>query len=397
MIDTKFLAKALIQGGGAVASLISSLALANVVNQADFALYNLVITYLVMFATVSTLGLGTYSIRYISQSSLEVGASYRILLFLLTLILSPLVYLTLYLLNIEEPIALTTLFVMYGYCFQLKSVYQGENKIVFSLLLQTWILPTCVLIFCILSELYKLNIDSVYYLIISLCSLTIIYDSITIKYKPDINTIKLIFKEIKNSLSWLGVNLIQMAYRYIDILMLNLLSVELELIAIYLVATKLNLISNFLLEFYLSIFSYKKSKLIKSKKNLELKRLYKKNQIHLAAFSIFIFIIYVCLGKYILSLYGNEYSSSYSCLIILSIGSIINNMVGPAGQILNLAGYHNENLKITIFGFSLCCLLLFLLTTAYGLTGTATSITIAVIYRNVAMYFSANKLVFKND
>lgn len=394
MIRSQFVIKVILQGGGAGLSLLSSLLLARILNVDDFAIYNLAITYIILFSNICTLGLGNYGVKYISQNDSYIGGSYRLAILLLITTSCIVLFIVLNIIDLKNATTLSATALLFSYCFQLKSILLGENRIKTSLFVQSWILPISVFLFATINFFQELGLNWAYVCIAIVCLIISVIDFIKVNLVFNVSNITIILKQIKESASWMLINLLQISFRYIDVIVLNFLEVGLDKIAIYIVAVKLNLISTFLLDFYLTVYAYKKSKLIKDKELSSLRKLYKKNQIHLSIYSLAIFIIYLFFGKEIIAMYGSEYASSYTILLILCVGALFNNAMGPAGQVLNLSGHQNENLKITFTSAIIAICLLLSLTNHFGILGTAAAISISLIIRNVTMYIFARKKVF---
>lgn len=394
MIRSQFVIKVILQGGGAGLSLLSSLLLARILNVDDFAIYNLAITYVILFSNICTLGLGNYGVKYISQNDSYIGGSYRLAILLLITTSCIVLFIVLNIIDLKNATTLSATALLFSYCFQLKSILLGENRIKTSLFVQSWILPISVFLFATINFFQELGLNWAYVCIAIVCLIISVIDFIKVNLVFNVSNITIILKQIKESASWMLINLLQISFRYIDVIVLNFLEVGLDKIAIYIVAVKLNLISTFLLDFYLTVYAYKKSKLIKEKELSSLRKLYKKNQIHLSIYSLAIFIIYLFFGKEIIAMYGSEYASSYTILLILCVGALFNNAMGPAGQVLNLSGHQNENLKITFTSAIIAICLLLSLTNHFGILGTAAAISISLIIRNVTMYIFARKKVF---
>lgn len=66
--------------------------------------------------------------------------------------------------------------------------------------------------------------------------------------------------------------------------------------------------------------------------------------------TILLVIIFALAGEQILGImFGSSYSQADSILLVLSIGQVINLIVGPSGLVLTLTGHERTMLKITIF------------------------------------------------
>ncbi|MGL4490499.1 MAG: lipopolysaccharide biosynthesis protein [Rhizobiaceae bacterium] len=103
--------------------------------------------------------------------------------------------------------------------------------------------------------------------------------------------------------------------------------------------------------------------------------------------SLAIGIAVLVLGKFLLSLFGPSFTQGYSLLFIMIIGVILRASIGPAESLLNMSG--NERICAAIFALTLALnvgLAVFLIP-AYGLTGAALSISIAMTFETLALMF----------
>ena len=91
-------------------------------------------------------------------------------------------------------------------------------------------------------------------------------------------------------------------------------------------------------------------------------------------------------GKFLLSLFGQDFASGYPLLFILVIGIVARAAVGPAESVLTMSG--QQNVCAAIYGITLCAniALNLSLIPIYGLYGAAWATTIAMIFEAAALY-----------
>ena len=91
-------------------------------------------------------------------------------------------------------------------------------------------------------------------------------------------------------------------------------------------------------------------------------------------------------GKFLLSLFGQEFAAGYPLLFILVIGIIARATIGPAESVLNMAG--QQNICAAVYGVTLLVNILLNVTLIpiYGLYGAAWATTIAMIFEAAALY-----------
>ena len=98
-------------------------------------------------------------------------------------------------------------------------------------------------------------------------------------------------------------------------------------------------------------------------------------------------IILLLTGKFLLSLFGSEFSAGYPLLSILVIGIVARSTIGPAESVLNMSG--QQNICAVIYGVTLLVNVVLNLTLIpkFGLYGAAWATTTAMIFEAAALYF----------
>ena len=100
-----------------------------------------------------------------------------------------------------------------------------------------------------------------------------------------------------------------------------------------------------------------------------------------SVFVVPMFGFLVCFGENIIQLFGRDFVSGYSVMLVLSISQMISTVFGVATSILNMGDRPKLNLKIMVFGAIITILLNMLLIPKWGGLGAAigTSIALATI------------------
>jgi len=99
------------------------------------------------------------------------------------------------------------------------------------------------------------------------------------------------------------------------------------------------------------------------------------------------FFIFLLFGKLILELvFGLEYVSGYSVLVILSIAQIVSVFFGMAGRMLNMMGYQNDTWKGMAAGAVCNVVLNAILIPIYGSNGAALATAISVFIWNMVLW-----------
>lgn len=109
--------------------------------------------------------------------------------------------------------------------------------------------------------------------------------------------------------------------------------------------------------------------------------------------SLLIAALIVLLGKYALELLNPGYVEAYPALLILLIGQLINVAAGPVWLILNMAGMVRYAALGLVVGATVNILVSLLLIPDYGITGVAIgAVTGTIVWNLIQLYFVRRKL-----
>lgn len=98
-------------------------------------------------------------------------------------------------------------------------------------------------------------------------------------------------------------------------------------------------------------------------------------------------IVYVIWGSHILLLFGKEFSGSYSILIILTIGQLINALSGSVALLLNMTGNQNDAAKILTITAMINITMNTILIPSYGAFGAAIATASSTAFWNICMIY----------
>lgn len=394
--------KLFLQGGGAGVSFFASVILANTFSTEDYALYNVLISYLLLFCSFSSLGYGYYSLKLIPQAKDDIS---NLLLVKVTTInlVTVLIPATAILAEFGGDFGLSAfgVFLFYSLILNGKFILQASGKTYFSLLIQNWLLPTSVLLLCAAAHFFsfKAEVGALLNVVALLSFLALV--SVYYQYLFKRHTLigKNLLEQIRNvgdnrtAFTLMLSNGVQISFKFLDVIVLSLMGIPLSLVAIYVAALKLNLICTFLLDFVLHVFSSRFSSLIGMGDKERLWLLFKKIRMILIVYSVSAFFIFVLFGQSILGLFGDEYTSAYTVLLVLSVGGIVNSFSGPSGMLLNLSGFHSISLRYTVYSLLACTLMLPLFVLYFDIIGSALAIAICVSFRNIVLFLKAKNLI----
>jgi O-antigen/teichoic acid export membrane protein len=102
-----------------------------------------------------------------------------------------------------------------------------------------------------------------------------------------------------------------------------------------------------------------------------LARLYKAASRWMFAIGVPAFLVQVLFGRWLLSLFGEEFIAAYPALVILAIGQLVNYSSGVTVDIIRMIGRSGLMLANTVFDVASYVLLNLLLVPRYGLEGAA--------------------------
>ena len=102
-------------------------------------------------------------------------------------------------------------------------------------------------------------------------------------------------------------------------------------------------------------------------------------------FSLPIAASFIIFGERLLSIFGEEFSRGHTTLAILSVGQIINVLMGSVGVLLVIAGYAREVAIATAVCACLNIVLNLILIPPLGMLGTALAVTVNLIAWNVLL------------
>jgi O-antigen/teichoic acid export membrane protein len=108
------------------------------------------------------------------------------------------------------------------------------------------------------------------------------------------------------------------------------------------------------------------------------------------------FVIFIFAGQLVLGIFGAEFKSGYTVLIILSASYLPVAAVGPATRMLGVTGFHNQGLKASLFALILWCLVAPILASSFGIVGAATAALITLTAWSAALWFYVHRCLSIN-
>ena len=106
--------------------------------------------------------------------------------------------------------------------------------------------------------------------------------------------------------------------------------------------------------------------------------------------------IMVLAGKYILALFGAEFSQGQPLLAILALGIIIRASVGPAESLLSMTG--RQNISVLVLAATLICniVLSIALIPLFGVAGAAIATSLSMFFESAALFVAVKRTLGMN-
>jgi len=115
-------------------------------------------------------------------------------------------------------------------------------------------------------------------------------------------------------------------------------------------------------------------------------------------FSVFLITPFVVLGQAFFHLvFGPEFSASYTPLLILLVGQLINSAVGSVGYILNMTGHEKDMLQGIAVAAGINVLLNLALVPECGNIGSAISMSLSMMTWNIYLWWKVYNIVGINS
>jgi O-antigen/teichoic acid export membrane protein len=166
-------------------------------------------------------------------------------------------------------------------------------------------------------------------------------------------------------------------------------------VGVYNLASKLSSLAMLVIISMNIVLAPKISELFKSNKMVELHQTIKSSTWLIIGFTIPIVLVLIFFSEFILSIFGTNFISGKSTLIILAISVLLNVSTGNVDQILNMTNNQKTLKNLTFFGFVLNVLLNFFLIPKYGIDGAAIAGLLTTVCFNFScLYCIKQKLGF---
>ncbi len=97
-----------------------------------------------------------------------------------------------------------------------------------------------------------------------------------------------------------------------------------------------------------------------------------------------VFLAYFFFPSALMSLFGNGFTEGRHLLVVLTIGQLVNVVMGPVGFILMMTGRERKMRNIIAMSFGILALVLVISTGSHGAYGAAWALTGSLVFQNIA-------------
>ena len=164
-------------------------------------------------------------------------------------------------------------------------------------------------------------------------------------------------------------------------------------VGLYAVAFKIAFMSSFFLMVTNAVLAPKVATLFANKEIKKLEKIVQKVTGIMILIGVVLFLLIVFGGKYILPIWGNEFTEGYYPLIILSIGQFFNIAAGCVGLILTLCNEEKKWGYVTLGSAILNSILNIIFIQVWGITGAAIATTTTMMMVNILGVFIVKKSI----
>lgn len=177
-----------------------------------------------------------------------------------------------------------------------------------------------------------------------------------------------------------------------DTIMLGFLS-DTEAVGLYSVASRIAMLTSFMLLVSNSAISPKLAYMYSEGNKKGMQKMVKQTTLGVIITATIFLLLFLFFGKFILSIWGEEFRESYVPLIILCVGQFINVSTGCSGLLLIMCGYEKLHRNISFISVTLNILLNFVGIHYFGIVGAAIATAITIGLENLIKVYYAKKMV----
>lgn len=391
----------------AVSTVLFTLIITRSLNTTESGLFLFFITIVLISSNISRFGVDKNIVKELSSTSnrndskyIKYLHSHLIPIFLISFLLSSLLYL-------DNSILLSYLFPnfrfekisfaffsipFYNICLLIANFFQVKNKAYIYILALNFIQQSFTLILVGIIYITKSNIVLVdicaSYLVGCLVSSLLLYfysiklgKTKVLSFKYDFN---LFYSSIKISLPLFIIVIFNLVLNWSSQFILASFSTP-EEVSLFTVCLRLVMLISFILVAVNSVTAPKYAIFFKSGDILNVRKVFILSIKISIAFSSFVTIFYIYFGKQLLMIFGEEYASAYSILLVMMIGQIVSVLCGSVSYVLQMKGEYKTVMLFNILSGVFSIILSYILIDHYGLLGAAATYSISMAILNLAL------------
>lgn len=206
----------------------------------------------------------------------------------------------------------------------------------------------------------------------------------------NIRKAKVLYEKDKWLKSWLPLTFLAGMWvinSQVDIVMLGLLRPSDE-VGVYRVAVQIAMLSSFGLYAVNSVVAPRFATFYAQKNMAELQKTATRSAQLATIFNFSIILFFAIFGKFFLRfIFGKEFVSGYTPLLILFLGQLVNCAVGSVGLLLNMTGHEKYNAGGIAFAAGINIILNLLLIPSLGANGAAIATSASMMIWNILLWW----------
>ncbi len=195
---------------------------------------------------------------------------------------------------------------------------------------------------------------------------------------------------ITTSLPLFWIALMNMVMNITDTIMLGIWTNS-EVVGLYGVITRIVFVNSMLLIAINSVVAPKFAVLYSQRDQESLYKLVQGTTRLMVSLGALIFLLFLLFSKSILGLFGPDFVSGSSSLLVLAFGQFIIVATGPVAFLLMMTGHEKTHRNIVVFSGILNIILNGLLIPLFGLWGAVYGTTLSLSTKNILAYYYAKK------
>lgn len=387
-------------------TLLGSMLLTNLMGDSEYGVYTLVMTWILVLANFSNLGIDSLSVR--EAASLKAKAQFKsinglkqfsnVTVFATSLIVTVLTISVVYFLapfedqRINQAFILAALFIpVYALIMLRSSILRGLQHIISSEVPLKIIKPFVLISIAFFMMMTSMRLTAYQAILINfpafILAFVIVRQSLISKTNS-FRSFKAFFKRdvwMRVGLSFFLLDNFHLLNAKVDTLMLGGMLSTAD-IGIYGIAIKISDLVNVLFAVGITVLGPLVSKLYTENKPKLLEKTLKSVGRVVFSLSVIAFLFLLFFGKWLLGLFGEGFPLGYTSLIILSLAHLINIALGPVGLVAVMTKYEKNALKATVIRFLVNVIFVATLVPIYGINGAAIAIAVSMLLWNLYLW-----------